>query len=172
MEQNLPSKQFWERHCFASWNGIVQAGHWEQILLCNMMHTDGAHLAFNMMTLFFIGRNVEYVLGFYKFIAFYLVGGAFAAGMQLVDCYNKRQMHVGCIGASGGVYALLAFLTCLMPHQTVMLYMIIPMPLWLLTTGVLVLDVVWLRPGMGQTAHLAGAGFGAIFYVLRYRPWR
>lgn len=136
------------------------------------MHTDGMHLAFNMMTLFFIGRTVEYVLGFGQFVAFYLAAGSLAAGMQLVDCNHKRQDHVCCIGASGGVYALLAFLTCYAPHQTVMLYMIIPMPLWLLTTGVLFLDVVWLRPGLGQTAHLAGAGFGALFYALRYRIWR
>lgn len=172
MAKNLPSKQFWERHFFASWHGVVRAGQWEQLLLCNMMHTDGMHLAFNMMTLFFIGRTVEYVLGFYRFIAFYLVAGTLAASMQLVECYHKKKTYVSCIGASGGVYALLAFLTCLSPHQTVMLYMIIPMPLWLLTTGVLILDVVWLRPGMGQTAHLAGASFGALFYVVRYRSWR
>jgi len=163
----LPTKTFFERHFMASYRGVVKQGRFETLPLCTFMHVDGSHLFFNMLTLFFVGRQVEQIIGSGRFLLFYLMSGTIAAATQVAAC-GKQNSTVPCIGASGGVYATLGFLTCLMPWQTVLLYFIVPCPLWLLTSGLLFLDVFYIRPGMGHEGHLAGAGCGIALWCLRY----
>eukprot|EP00929_Paragymnodinium_shiwhaense_P007893 TRINITY_DN111815_c0_g1_i1.p1 TRINITY_DN111815_c0_g1~~TRINITY_DN111815_c0_g1_i1.p1 ORF type:complete len:287 (+),score=32.83 TRINITY_DN111815_c0_g1_i1:114-974(+) len=162
----LPYKDRWERHCIASYHAVVRQHRFETLPLCTFMHADGMHLLFNMVTLFFVGRQVEQIIGTGRFLLFYLTAGTAAATAQVLNCYDK------CLGASGGVYAQLGFLTCLMPWMTVYLYMVLPIPMWLLTSGVLLLDVFYMRPDQGHIAHLSGAAFGAAFWALRLLRWR
>lgn len=167
----LPSRDFWEKSFFASYSAVVQGRRFETLPLCTFMHADGQHLLFNMVSLFFIGRTLEQFLGLGRFLAFYLCSSTAAAAAQIGAC-GPRESYTKVIGASGGVYALLAYTTCLMPHQTVLLYMIVPVPMWLLMGGLVAADMFWLRPGEGRTGHLTGAACGATYYLLRFRSFR
>lgn len=167
----LPTKAFWERHFLASYRAVVRQGRLETLPLCTFMHADGMHLLFNMITLFFVGRQVEQIIGAGRFLIFYVASGTLAAAAQVGAC-GPQHSGVQCLGASGGVYANLAFLTCLMPWQTIYLYMVIPCPMWVMTAGLLALDIFYLRPGQGHEGHLCGATCGLAFWAFRYRPWR
>mmetsp|Transcript_22054 Transcript_22054/g.68810 ORF Transcript_22054/g.68810 Transcript_22054/m.68810 type:complete len:264 (+) Transcript_22054:71-862(+) len=167
----LPTKEYWERHFFASYQAVVRGHQLETLPLCTFMHKDGQHLLFNMVTLFFFGRQVEQLLGLRRYLLLYTASGTTAAASQVAAC-GRREPRSYVIGASGGVYALLSYVTCLMPRQTVMLYFVLPVPMWLLMGGLMAADVFLVRPGEGHTGHLAGAGCGAAFFLLRYRGWR
>merc|ERR1712098_163129 len=124
----LPDTRFWERHFLASWLSVVDQCRPYTLLSCTFMHADGHHLLFNMITLFFVGRQTEMIIGIRRFLVFYLGSGSLASAAQVAHA-GPAQRHVKCLGASGGVYASLAFLTCLMPWQTVYLYFVIPCPM-------------------------------------------
>lgn len=171
LKKRLPPKQFWERHFFASYYGVVQQKEWETVALCNFMHVDGWHLAFNMITLFFFGRHLEPMLGLGRYLCFYLGSGALATGAQLFT-NRERERFVQCIGASGGVYALIAYTTFLNPRAMVYIYFILPVPMWLVLAGMVAADVFNLLPNQGHTAHLAGVGCGAAYFLLARRGFR
>lgn len=166
----LPTKQFWDRHFFSSYSTVVRQHRLETVPLCTFMHADGYHLLFNMVTLFFFGRQLEQLLGLGRFWILYAASGTMAAASQVAACGRQEPRTMVC-GASGGIFAVLAFTTCLMPHQKVLLYMVIPVPLWLLMAGLVAADVVMVKPKEGVVGHIVGAGCGAAFFALRYRRW-
>lgn len=167
----LPPRSFWERHFVTSYYDVVRRQRFETVPLCTFMHVDGYHLLFNMVTVFFFGRQLEQVLGLGRFLALYLASGTTAAATQLAVC-GRRDQFVQVVGASGGAYALLAYMTCLMPWQTVYLYMIVPVPMCLLMAGLVAADVFLVRPGEAHAGHLAGVGCGAGYWLLRCARWR
>lgn len=62
----------------------------------NHDHNGIMHIAFNMMTLFFLGPMVEHELGQQKFLALYLLSGFGAALAHMgVDYYYYSQLSVG-----------------------------------------------------------------------------
>eukprot|EP00927_Polykrikos_kofoidii_P071832 TRINITY_DN68037_c0_g1_i1.p1 TRINITY_DN68037_c0_g1~~TRINITY_DN68037_c0_g1_i1.p1 ORF type:complete len:285 (+),score=28.11 TRINITY_DN68037_c0_g1_i1:44-898(+) len=167
----LPTRDFWDRHFLASYNSVVRHGRFETVPLCTFMHHDFFHMLFNMVTLFFVGRQVEYFVGLQRYLAFYLASGTIAVGAQVASS-SGREANVQCLGASGGVYAQLAFLACSFPWQTVYIYMVVPCPLWALASGLVALDMFYMRPDHGRAGHLTGFGCGIAFWALRSRPWR
>lgn len=167
----LPDRRFWAQHFFSSYHTVRQ-GRLETIPLCSFMHVDDRHLLFNMLALFFFGRQIEGIIGMGRFLFFYMGSTVTAVSAQLFACKKQHQPVVQCFGASGGVYAALAWVTCFMPQQTVWLFLIIPMPIWVLTGGLLALDILRIRPNEGHTAHVVGAFCGAAAYFWRLRRWR
>jgi len=165
LQQFLPSRHFWHNHFYASYRAIVQKGRYETLLLANFMHGSLQHLAFNMLTLFFFGRQVELILGIRRFYTFYATAGVAAVAAQVYAC-GKAQATVNCVGSSGAVYALLAYVTCLMPGQIVHLYFIIPVPLWAMMGLLLALDIFYISPEDGHEAHLAGAAMGVLRWAV------
>jgi membrane associated rhomboid family serine protease len=71
---------------------------WSQFLTANFVHGGWLHLIFNMLFLFFLGDNVEDVLGPLPFLGLYLLGG-FAGDVVFVA--NNPAMAVPSVGASG-----------------------------------------------------------------------
>eukprot|EP00448_Togula_jolla_P019323 CAMPEP_0170586120 /NCGR_PEP_ID=MMETSP0224-20130122/9578_1 /TAXON_ID=285029 /ORGANISM="Togula jolla, Strain CCCM 725" /LENGTH=116 /DNA_ID=CAMNT_0010909651 /DNA_START=288 /DNA_END=635 /DNA_ORIENTATION=- len=116
-----------------------------------------------MMTLFFFGRQMEQFLGLGRYLAFYMLSGTGAAAAQVASC-GQRQASTQCLGASGGVYAQIACVTCIMPTMTVYLYMLLPVPLWVLTCGLVSLDVFYPKQGQANISHVFGAGSGVMLW--------
>lgn len=80
------------------------------------MHGSLFHLGTNMLFLWIFGNNVEDVLGYVKFIFFYLLCGAAAAyGHALTSPSSMIPM----IGASGAVSGILGAYLVLFPHARV-----------------------------------------------------
>jgi membrane associated rhomboid family serine protease len=144
-----------------------------------------AHIAFNMVGLlmfgygmmlgigpggfgFVRGENVEHRLGRGEFLAFYLltiiVGGLVFAGINL----NAPKATV--LGASGGVCGVIILYAWLFPKKTLLLYGILPLPMWAIGVLIVVMDAMGasgrMPGGIAYSVHLAGAACGTLYYFL------
>lgn len=139
------------------------------------LHTIPAHLFFNMISLFFIGRFVEPLIGRKRFLQVFLISGIFAGLLHVLVSYlTKSGLDVSAIGASGAILGLVGVLAVLIPKQKILLFFVIPLPLWVL--GILLVALVILNPQLGgvtigHIAHLGGFVAGAIYgayLVMKY----
>lgn len=153
-------------------NRILDGEVW-RLLTSVFLHGGIFHVFFNMMVLYFTGQRLEDVYGSREFVALYLVAGVFAnlfrLGFQVVDLAGPSVA----IGASGAVAALLIVYAFRWPHQRVLFFFVIPMPMWLLAVifvgldalGALQTEMVRGRPSpIGHLTHLGGAFFGLLYY--------
>lgn len=133
------------------------------------------HLIGNMLWLWCFGYILQDLTGNRKIFPIFLYGG-FAGAAAIMLSYNffpALQPYVAvqqALGASAGVMAVAAAVTTLAPG-----YRILPMlnggiPIWIITSLYLVIDVATIpkdNPG-GHIAHLAGALAGFLF-IFFYR---
>lgn len=138
------------------------------------LHADLFHLFSNMLILFFTGRRLEEVYGSREFVIFYLVAGVFANVANFALQVAGLTEAARAVGASGAVMAVLIVYAFHFPHQKVLLFFVIPMPVWLfalLLAGADLLGAFGARPGVniGFVVHLAGALFGLLYYQTGWR---
>jgi membrane associated rhomboid family serine protease len=140
------------------------------ILTAMFVHNGLWHFFGNMIVLFFFGRAVYQLVGQNKFLLVYFIGGI--AG-NLLYVWLGDEFSIA-VGASGAVYAIAGALAVMAPNLRVMLYFLIPLPLWVV---VLVFFVIWSIPGVipdiAWQAHLGGllVGLAAGFYFRRRRRY-
>lgn len=164
-------------------------GRWWTLLTSTIMHISFTHLLMNMC--FLVGFRTSFILlGPRAFVITWLGAGVFSSAASLIHETIKEKtaaktifsgsfdrdntdghQTVGSLGASGSLVGLFALLTCMMPWQPTYLMMIpIPIPAWQLLSGgaafsLAALQFGWL-PRIGHDAHLGGAVFGVLYYVL------
>jgi membrane associated rhomboid family serine protease len=120
------------------------------------------HIAGNSIVLYFFGPVVERYVGSKRFAALFLASGVVAALGFVVASVALGGGGVSVVGASGAIFAVLGVLTVLNPKMRILLYFVIPIPLWLFTLGFALLSVFFfLSPGaaasagQGNVAHFA-----------------
>ena len=127
------------------------------------------HIAGNMLTLFFLGRPIEYRLGRWEFLKFYLLAIlAGGAGFYLVSALHGWPPGA-VLGASGAVSGVVALFIFYYPRQTLLIWGILPVPAWVLGVIMLLMNLKYaVVPGSGISweAHLAGAAFGVAYYYM------
>lgn len=131
------------------------------------------HILFNMLFLWWFGTDVEDLYGPREFLTFYL-GSCFAGGLLYFFSSLAWQPDARpCIGASGGVLAVMTLCTIHYPRRTILLFFILPVPLWLFLIVYLAGDAyVFLNrfeSGTAVAAHLGGALFAGAYYRLHLR---
>ena len=137
------------------------------ILTAMFIHGGFWHLFGNMIVLFFFGRAVYQLVGQNRFLLVYFIGGL-AGNLLFLVLGDDLSIAVG---ASGAVYAIAGALVVMAPNIRVMLYFLIPLPLWVV---VLIFFVIWSIPGfvpdIAWEAHLGGLVVGLIAgYFFRRR---
>ena len=134
------------------------------------LHIEFFHILSNMLVLFFFGRIVYKLMGGWRFVVVYLVGGLVG---NLVFVWIGPAGSVA-FGASGAVYAIAGALVVLMPNMKVALWGIIPMPLWIF--AVIFLGILSVPPFAGPNiawqAHLGGLVAGLIAGLIFKRQMR
>jgi membrane associated rhomboid family serine protease len=92
------------------------------------LHADWLHLLSNMLFLWIFGDNVEDALGHWKYLLFYLVCAALAAGAHMLVFWDSNGPL---IGASGAVAGVMGAYVLLYPHARVFVLarIVIPIPL-------------------------------------------
>jgi len=148
------------------------------------------HLLFNMITLYFVGKVVEYRLGSKPFLWLYLTGGLVAVSFFLVDegfqglvLGQIVEMERPLVGASGAVCAVLGAFSLMMPDAKVYI-MFLPFPIRAITAVKgfvvfsLIATVLGMVPGLAEadswqwlfsiahSAHLGGVLCG--WWVARH----
>lgn len=93
----------------ATWMPGVADGAWWQLLTSAFTHLDIAHIGFNMLALWFLGPQLERVVGRARFLALYLLSAL--AGSATVMWLSGDQTIT--FGASGAVFGLMGALIVL-----------------------------------------------------------
>lgn len=149
----------------------VHKGQWWRLVSHGLIHADGNHLLFNMITLFFFGRYMESLLapgiGAIGFVLFYLAGVVIA----ILPTHFRHGRNPGyrSLGASGAVSAVL-FGYILINPWSMLFVMFIPVPA-VVFAGLYVAYSVWAgrrqRDNVNHSAHLFGAlwGIGVLLVI-------
>jgi len=150
-------------------SNILQGKMLWTIFTSMFMHGSVAHLFVNMLSLFFIGNFVEKLIGRKRFLIFYILAGLVAAMFFVLLAFVfSSEMNSYAVGASGAIFALGALLMILVPRLPVLVFFVLPMPLWIgmlvLLFGLWILSYFAGLP-IGNTAHLGGFVIGLIYGI-------
>jgi len=133
------------------------------------------HLVFNMLALWFFGREVEEIMGRAEFFRFYFTAIVLAGIAWLVSVqvgHPLQAARFSLVGASGAVMAVLAVFVWNFPRTTVLIWGVLPVPAWALGILYFVSDVQGAAAGGGNVAHVAHVA-GAVFGLLyAWRGWQ
>src|SRR5579863_549247 len=86
--------------------GVLQNGEWWRILTGAFLHANLLHIGVNMMSLWFLGRFIEYAVGPWRMLGIYLVS-LVAAGLGVVYFSDPATPTVGASGAIFGLFGAL-----------------------------------------------------------------
>ena len=145
---------------------VLQYGQWWRIFTGAFLHGSLLHIGVNMMSLWFLGRFIEYAMGSWRMLLVYTVS-LVAAGLGVV--YFSSPM-VPTVGASGAIFGLFGALFAIgfklgKPG----------MDLVRANVGILVVNLIitFTVPAISWQAHVAGllAGF-VVTFVIYYPPRR
>ena len=143
-----------------------------RVISYQFLHGDVMHLAFNLLVLYFMGPFVERSFGSRTFLKFYLICGA-AGGVVYTLLVLLRILPAGImVGASGGIYGVMAALAIMFPQMKVLLWGIIPMTMVRLVILLVVVSLITIAFGHnvgGEAAHLSGLAMGYLY--MKYKPW-
>jgi len=143
---------------------------YDRLVTYGFIHADLGHLAFNMITLFFFGGQIEGVMvqltgSYLTYPAFYL--GALVVSILPSYLKNQKNPNYLSLGASGAVSAVLFAYILLNPWKIILVFFI-PAPA-IVYAAFYVGYSIWMdkRGGdrINHSAHLAGAAFGIIFML-------
>jgi membrane associated rhomboid family serine protease len=157
--------------------GAAVGEGWEVTWLTSMfMHGSWLHIIGNMLFLWIFGNNVEDALGKVRFLAFYLLAGIAATGLQTVVTLaagSDMAAAVPNIGASGAVSGVLGAYLVVLPNAkvlTLVFYFLLEVPAFLFL-GAWFLFQLWeggfsltqpeVGGGVAFFAHVGGFVFGA-----------
>jgi membrane associated rhomboid family serine protease len=153
---------------------IERKKEYYRLVTYGLIHADGMHLLFNMMTLFFFGRVMEplytQILGAFGFGLFYL--GALIISILPTYLKNRRNSNYHSLGASGAVSAVLFAYVLISPWSRILVWFV-PIPAIIYAVLYVGYSIYMDQRGQGNinhSAHLWGAAYGVIFTVVAYPP--
>ncbi len=148
---------------------LVKEGQWWRFISAGFVHVGMAHLAFNMITLYFFGPAVEGVLGSASFAIVYF--GSELAANALTYWKHKNDPKYSAVGASGAVSGVLFAFILFQPFAMLYVFLAVPMPAILFAVLYVGLSIYSSKQGGGQVAHeahLGGALGGVVLTLLLY----
>lgn len=147
--------------------GSVRSGEQIRILSSGFLHADIAHLAFNMITLYFFAPVVIAYMGAFLFVIVYF--GSLIFGSLLTILFHKDDYNYRAVGASGAVTGVLYSAILLQPDMMLGIFFIIPMPAYLFGILYLLYSIYGMKAkndNIGHTAHFGGAIGGYLITII------
>jgi len=145
---------------------VLQDGQWWRILTGAFLHGGLIHIGVNMMSLYFLGRFIEFALGSWRMLVVYMVS-LIASGLGVVYFSAPNVPTVGASGAIFGLFGALFAIGFKLGKPG--------MDLVRANVGILVLNLIitFTVPVISWQAHVAGllAGF-VLTYAIYFPPRR
>ena len=152
----------------------IQWGQVWRLLTCAFCHDRLSiwHILFNMLMLYWFGTRLERMYGSREFLLFYLTA-AVCSSLAYVGLALYTDSNTPAIGASGAVMGVMMLYVIFYPNETILIFWVIPVPLWLLLSVYVLYD---LHPvllalagdrvftGVAHAGHLGGLAFGFIYW--------
>ena len=167
------------RNTTLNFNEFFYGGRWWTAVTSVFNHSGILHLGFNMLSTYYLGGMVASIPGItpVRFLTIVLGSGICGSLGFLAQRYNtikdpRRGDNVRGLGFSGAVTGLGVVAAFVYPRTKMMLYGIIPAPLWALMLGFVAYDGYYMNDSNSRIAHaghLGGAAFGAMYFLLRMR---
>lgn len=150
---------------------ILEDGQYYRMFTAGFVHGSMAHLAFNMITLFFFGPILEIQLGSVAFLVVYF--GAELAAHVLTLAIHRKSVSYAAVGASGAISGVVFSFCLFHPFERIYLFFAIGIPAWLFAVGFVVFSIMAMRRqddqvpgGIAHEAHLGGALGGLLLTIL------
>ena len=149
--------------------GSIRAGEQIRMISSGFLHADVAHLAFNMLSLYFFAPVVYGLLNNFSFLLIYFASLIF--GSLLTMIFHKNDYSYSAVGASGAVTGIIYSAILLDPTLEIYLFFIpIPIPAYLFGIGYLLYSIYGMKAkndNIGHTAHFGGAIGGYLFTLMK-----
>jgi membrane associated rhomboid family serine protease len=141
------------------------------------------HILVNMVLLYWFGTTLESMYGSREFLLFYLAA-AVASSLAFVGLAYYTDSYVPAIGASGAVMGVMMLYTIHYPFQTILIFWIFPLPIWMVLSVYVLYDlhpVLLALAGdqvnstVAHAGHIGGLAFGFVYWKLGLRleaPWQ
>jgi len=144
----------------------LSEGRWWTPLTHLFLHANLLHLMVNVLALWFVGPEVEWMLGRVKYVVLYLLSGV--AGGLLQTAFSAPTAEL--VGASGAVCGVLLSFTTANPEMPLraLLFFVLPVSMkartlgWGVVVVSLLCALLRILPQVGHLAHLGGALMGAL----------
>jgi membrane associated rhomboid family serine protease len=144
---------------------VLKDGQWWRIVTGAFLHGGLIHIGVNMLSLWFLGRFIEFALGSWRMLLVYMVS-LVASGLSVVYFSDPMVPTVGASGAIFGLFGALFAIGFKLGKPG--------MELVRANIGILVLNLVitFTIPGISWQAHVAGLLAGFILTLVIYAPPR
>jgi membrane associated rhomboid family serine protease len=151
---------------------IRENGEYYRFLTAGFVHGGGAHLAFNMITLFFFGPLLERILGAGAFLILYF--GAEIAAHALTFVMHRTDPNYAAVGASGAISGVVFAFCVFFPLRNLYLFFALPIPAIVFAFGYVFGSIYAMRGerrrgivgGIAHEAHVGGALAGIVLTIL------
>ncbi|KAL6066384.1 hypothetical protein QOT17_009573 [Balamuthia mandrillaris] len=161
--------EYWMMDNFTtSWENLYKDRPYT-LLTAAVSHRDLSHIACNSMGLYFLGVPLISLIGPVRFLAIYAAAGICGSLGHLYYTryfkYRNRSYwyHEQALGMSGAVTAFCTMFAILLPHETLLIFGVIPTPAWLAGLGFIALDAynAYHNPNsrISHSGHLGGSYF-------------
>lgn len=129
------------------------------------LHGGFFHILFNMLALWFFGKDLEDIWGTRRFMQFYFFCGVGAGLFVVLANYLFGNRDIPTVGASGAIYGILLVVVVLWPDRIIIFYIFpIKLKYFVMILGAIAFfGVRDLNSGVSEVAHLSGMLFGYIF---------
>jgi membrane associated rhomboid family serine protease len=123
----------------------------------------------------FIFFQMALEFGASRFLSTYLlsgIGGGLLGVYAAESAPYASHRSSSIVGASSALYGVMACLVAAYPQATLQLYFVLPVPAWIVLSGLAAYDVYRLarsRSDAGAAAHLGGMGTGLAMYFSMFR---
>src|SRR5262249_6293363 len=153
---------------------VLHGQVWRVLTYAFLHSTSGLlHLVFNMLFLWWFGTDVEDIYGPREFLALYLIAAVLGGLAYIFSYLAGMGSNLPCVGASGAVMAVMVLCALHYPSRVILLFFLIPVPIWLFVVFEVAQDAFgFLTGNTGGTAvavHLGGAAFGFVYYKMQWR---
>jgi membrane associated rhomboid family serine protease len=139
--------------------GVAQ-GEWYRLLTAMFLHQQPMHIAFNMLSLWWLGPPLEAALGRLRYVALYLLSGLGGSALT----YLLAPQDQPSLGASGAIFGLLGATAVLVRRMNYSMR-----PVMIVLALNLVITFTW--PNIAWQAHVGGLVTGAVVaYAMVHAP--
>jgi membrane associated rhomboid family serine protease len=150
----------------AQCNGVlIQGGEWWRIFTAAFLHAGLIHIGVNMISLWSLGRFIEYAMGSWRMLVVYVASIIFS-GLGIVFLSAPCVPTLGASGAIFGLFGALFAIGLKLGKPG--------MDLVQANIGILILNLIitFAVPGISWQAHVAGLLGGFILTLAIYFPPR
>lgn len=159
----------WGQYFFLSQTGISRGFLW-QLITFQFIHGNLLHLLFNCWGLYLFGRSIEESQGKAGFFRVYFLSGVAGGLLHVIIAWglNGNTIPMLMVGASAGVYGLIAVFARLWPDTPLMMF---PIPitikvkhLFFILLAIAGLGLIFSRgSGVSHAGHFGGAIAGLLY---------